>query len=70
MSSKKPKPAPKKAATVKNGPLPPYGPPIRDAIARGNVTEMKALAERTRKYIADLEKALKVLEGKISKYNG
>jgi hypothetical protein len=67
MPTKKSKPA-AKAGSAKAGPEPPYGPPIRDAIARGNVAEMKSLATRTRKYIADLEKALKVLEGKISKY--
>jgi hypothetical protein len=67
MPTKKSKPA-TKAARAENGPQPPYGPPIRDAIARGNVAEMKRLAARTRKYIADLDKALKVLEGKISKY--
>jgi hypothetical protein len=69
MPTKKSKPA-KKAASVKTGPQPPYGPPIRDAIARGNVAEMKSLATRTRKYIADLEKALRVLDGKISKHAG
>ena len=55
---------------METGPQPPYGPPIRDAIARGNVAEMKSLAARTRKYIADLEKALRVLDGKISKHAG
>ena len=72
MSAKKSKSA-KKASTSKratSGPVPPYGPPIRDAIARGNLTEMKSLAARTRKYVADLERAVKVLDGKIAKHKG
>jgi hypothetical protein len=51
-----------------SGAVPPYGPPIRDAISRGNLSEMKALAARTRKYIAEIERALKALEGKIAKH--
>jgi hypothetical protein len=50
--------------------VPPYGPPIRDAIARGNLTEMKSLAARTRKYVAEVERAVKVLDGKIAKHKG
>jgi hypothetical protein len=63
----------KKASASKRveGPaVPPYGPPIRDAIARGNLSEMKSLAARTRKYIGELERALKVLDGKIAKLGG
>jgi hypothetical protein len=48
MPTKKSKPA-AKTARAETGPQPPYGPPIRDAIARGNVAEMKSLAARTRK---------------------
>jgi hypothetical protein len=72
MLAKKSKSA-KKASTRKSaasGAVPPYGPPIRDAMARGNLSEMKSLAARTRKYIAELERALKVLEGKIAKHGG
>jgi len=72
MAVKKSK-SPKQASTIKkaaSGQLPPYGDPIRGAMARGNLTEMKSLAARTRKYIADLERALKDLEGKIAKHKG
>jgi len=60
-----------KASTRKraaSGPVPPYGDTIRGAMARGNLSEMKSLAARTRKYIAELERALKVLDGKIAKH--
>ena len=60
-----------KASTRKSavsGPLPPYGDPIRGAMARGNLTEMKSLAVRTRKYIAEVQRALRALEGKIAKH--
>jgi len=72
MPAKKSKSA-KKASTSKraaSGAVPPYGPPIRDAIARGNLGEMKSLAARTRKYVAEVERALKALEGKIAKHKG
>jgi len=71
MAAKKSKKSAKKASTstrAASGPVPPYGPPIRDAIARGNLTEMKSLAARTRKYVAELERAVKVLDGKIAKH--
>ena len=75
MSAKKSKSAKKSRAASKSkralGPaVPPYGIPIRNAIARGNASEMKSLAARTRKYVADLERALKVLDGKIAKHGG
>jgi len=31
---------------------------------------MKSLASSTRKYVADIQRALKVLEGKIAKHGG
>ena len=62
--------AKKSAAAARGGPLPPYGVPIKEAIAGGNLGEMKALATRTRKYIAEIEGALKTLDSKISKYKG
>ena len=75
MSAKKSKPAKKSSSTSKSktaqgGPVPPYGVPIREAIARGNKSEMKSLASSTRKYVADVQRALKVLEGKIAKHGG
>ena len=32
-----------KASAARSGPLPPYGVPINEAIARGNLGDMKAL---------------------------
>lgn len=72
MSSKKGASAAKskKASSAKSGALPPYGVPINEAIASGNLREMKAMATRTRKHIADVQRALKALEGKIGKLGG
>jgi hypothetical protein len=69
MPTKTSKPA-AKSQKAPTGPLPPYGIAIKDAIAGGNVREMKALAARTRKYLADIERALKTLEGRIEKLGG
>lgn len=33
------------------GPVPPYGPPIRDAIASGDTTRMRAEGERARQWL-------------------
>jgi Domain of unknown function (DUF1843) len=60
----------KKASARMGGPLPPYGVPINEAIASGNLSEMRAMAARTRKHIADVQQALKNLEGKIKKLGG
>lgn len=45
------------------GPVPPYGVPIRDAIARGDLDEMRRLAESVRP-------ALEELEAEIGKHVG
>lgn len=47
------------------GQMIPYGDPIRGAIARGDVQEMRKLATYTRKYIKDVQSALNALERKI-----
>ena len=72
MSSKKSasKSASKKSDAVKSGSLPPYGVPIRAAIAGGNLRDMKTVAARARKHVADVEKALKTLDGAIAKLKG
>ena len=44
------------------GPLPPYGVPIRDAIARGDLHEMKALRDSVRPALVKLEAAIQKLE--------
>ena len=59
--------AKKSTSAVKSGPLPPYGVPIKEAIASGDLRTMKAMQKTTQKYIADIEKALKTLEAKIAK---
>jgi uncharacterized protein DUF1843 len=72
MSSKKSasKGASKKTAAVKSGPMPPYGVPIKEAIAGGNLREMKAVAARARKHVAEVEKALATLDKSIAKFKG
>ena len=47
------------------GQMIPYGDPIRGAIARGDVQEMRKLAADTRKWIKEVESALNNLERKI-----
>jgi uncharacterized protein DUF1843 len=51
-------------------PEPPYGPPIQQAIARGNVAEMKALLKRAETVLAqqgDLATAVALLRTEIAK---
>ena len=53
------------AARVESGPVPPYGDPIRKAIARGDQREMKNVAASARKWMADVQSALDELEGAL-----
>ena len=57
----------KAAARPDTGPLPPYGDPIRGAIARGDVAEMKSVAAGARKWVSDVQAALKQLDTAIKK---
>jgi hypothetical protein len=57
----------KKAARPETGPVPPYGDPIRKAIARGNTREMKTVAASARKWLSDVQTALEQLEGALKK---
>ncbi len=57
----------KVAARPETGPVPPYGDPIRGAIARGDVQEMKTVAASARKWVSDVQSALKQLDGAIKK---
>lgn len=60
------KPA-KKTSSTKKAPIRAlYGPPIRDAIKRGNVAEMKKLAVQARKHLSEVKAALAALERKIA----
>ena len=56
-----------KAAGSATGPVPPYGEAIRGAMARGDAQEMKDAAASARKWMADVQSALKQLEGATKK---
>jgi hypothetical protein len=47
---------------IKAGRMEMYGPPIRDAIRRGDLNEMKELATLARTHIKEVEAALAQLE--------
>lgn len=55
------------AARPESGPVAPYGDPIRGAIARGDIQEMKATAASARKWVSDVQSALKELDSAIKK---
>lgn len=55
------------AARPESGALPPYGDPIRAAIARGDAREMKNVAASARKWMADVQSALDELDGALTK---
>jgi Domain of unknown function (DUF1843) len=55
----------KKAARPETGALPPYGDPIRKAIARGDAREMKSVAASARKWMADVQAALDQLDSAL-----
>ncbi|HEV2830028.1 MAG TPA: DUF1843 domain-containing protein [Pyrinomonadaceae bacterium] len=57
----------KKKSAKTFGAVPPYGPPIRDAIARGNIQEMRAMAKSTRAWLKDVQTALNQLDVRIAK---
>ena len=52
----------KKEEIMCNGPLPPYGVPIRDAIVRGDLREMKKLRDSVKPALEELELAIRKLE--------
>ncbi len=55
----------KSIGRTRSGAVPPYGPPIHDAIARGDLREMRALSLSTRKWVANVSAALRDLEKAI-----
>ena len=59
----------KKAAAARpdTGAVPPYGDPIRKAIARGDAREMKNVAASARKWMADVQAALDQLDSALKK---
>jgi hypothetical protein len=66
-TASKSKKSSKASARVESGPVPPYGDPIRAAIARGDATEMKTVAASARKWMSDVQSALDQLEGAMKK---
>ena len=60
----------KRAAVPTYGSMIPYGDPIRDAIARGEVQEMRKLAVSTRKWIDDVQKGLDRLDKAVKQKGG
>ena len=56
-----------RTAQPESGPVPPYGEAIRGAIARGDAQEMKNVAASARKWMSDVQSALKQLEGATKK---
>lgn len=67
MPARKKPTAPKTKAAAKIGAVPPYGIAIRDAIARGNMAEMRKTAASARKYLKDLRAAVAALEKALGK---
>ena len=55
------------AARPETGTVPPYGDPIRAAIARGDTREMKNVAASARKWMSDVQSALDELDGALTK---
>jgi hypothetical protein len=55
------------ASRVESGPVPPYGDPIRKAIARGDQREMKNVAASARKWMSDVQSALDQLDSAMQK---
>ena len=51
----------------RTGPLPPYGDPIRAAIARGDLQEMRRVALSARRHLTEVQSALAALDEAISK---
>ena len=57
----------KSSSRAESGPVPPYGDPIRKAIARGDAREMKNVAASARKWMADVQSALDQLDSAMTK---
>ena len=57
----------KKSLKAASGAVPPYGDPIRQAIARGDAQEMKNVAASARKWMYDVQSALDKLDSALSK---
>lgn len=72
-AKKKPQSKPQRTRTEKTaagGPLPPYGVAIREAIARGDVREMRQVAAQSRKWLKETQAALDAMEKSLSDLEG
>ncbi|HVF55883.1 MAG TPA: DUF1843 domain-containing protein [Pyrinomonadaceae bacterium] len=58
------------AAAARSGPVPPYGEAIRQASARGDVQEMRKLANASRKWLKEVQSALDKLDKSIARKSG
>jgi hypothetical protein len=61
---------PEWTVVTKSGAAPLYAPFIRQAIARGNLQEMKALAVSTREWVVEVKSALDQLESSVKRAGG
>jgi hypothetical protein len=55
------------ASATRAGTVPPYGEPIRSALARGDNAEMKRVAASARKYLREVQAALGKLDKALGK---
>jgi len=58
-------------AESERGPVPPYGPPIQEAIAKGDLAKMKQLASDAEAYLqqaGDVRAALEYLKLEIARH--
>ena len=56
--------------TIRGGLVMEYADPIRAAVARGNVNELRKLATVARQQITEVQRVLQVLERNIAKAGG
>jgi hypothetical protein len=57
-------------AQAQTHPVPPYGPPIHEAIATGDLARLREMAQHAQQWIAehgDLSAALEILKAEIAR---
>jgi hypothetical protein len=60
----------KRAAAPRSGSMIPYGDPIRDAMARGDLQEMRRVAASARKWVSEVTTAMTALEYALAQQPG
>jgi hypothetical protein len=55
---------------ARGGPLPPYGVAIQNAIASGDVREMRKVAAATRKWLGEVKTSLAAMEKSVKDLEG